>query len=547
MPIAVRADDLPGLMLWKPDGLEYRRNMGNGNRCLKLRLAGIRSDGDGSRRSNTDAVGAWAHAYAGGLTTSIENATLSASPGQSSGPLYLGIGKATSADFVRVRWPDLVPQAELNVAADRFVRIDEDDRRSTSCPVVFTWDGEKWVYVTDFLGAGAMGELGSDGTARPPRPAEALKIESHQLRPVDGKLRIRIGEPMDEVMYLDRVWLEVLDHPAASEVYPDERFATADPQPTGRPIAFDELLPAKSAKNHRGVDLTAILKDRDDRYHEDFARRAWLGFAEDHHIELDLSDAVRGLAPDAPLWLVMSGWTDYAYPESIFAAEQAGIAMKTPWLEAEQTDGTWKKVGEPGFPAGLPRTMLTEITGWLKGSTGKVRWHSNLRIYFDQIRLGIPAKVPATSAMFELSTAVLSSPGYAREYRRPGELFARYDAERTEKVVVSRWQGSRTRLGDVRELLTAEDDRFAVAGPGDEIALEFDIRHLPAPVAGMTRSYVLHGRGYSRDAGPFTLFGGKIEPLPFAAMGNLPASPEAQTRADAARADYVRKWNTRGR
>ena len=55
--------------------------------------------------------------------------------------------------MIRIRWPDGVPQAELNIAADQLTRITELNRKGTSCPVLFVWDGQRYRYVTDFLGA----------------------------------------------------------------------------------------------------------------------------------------------------------------------------------------------------------------------------------------------------------------------------------------------------------------------------------------------------------------------------------------------------------
>src|SRR5581483_12220979 len=113
--------------------------------------------------------GAKVFVMAGPLRGGVENTTLSAGLGQSRLPVAVGTGKAASADAVRIRWPDLMPQGELSIPTGQLVRIEETSRKSTSCPVLFTWDGERFRYVTDFLGEGSMGELGPDGSTRPPR------------------------------------------------------------------------------------------------------------------------------------------------------------------------------------------------------------------------------------------------------------------------------------------------------------------------------------------------------------------------------------------
>ncbi len=59
--------------------------------------------------------------------------------------------------------------------------------------------------------------------------------------------------------------------------------------------------------------------------------------------------------------------------------------------------------------------------------------------------------------------------------------------------------GRYTREGDVRELLAAVDDRFVVSRPGDEVALAFDADALPPLRAGWTRTFLLHGDGFSKE------------------------------------------------
>src|SRR5207245_444745 len=100
--------------------------------------------------------------------------------------------------------------------------LPQTNRKDISCPIIFTWNGERYVFVTDFLGAGSMGETLPEGGYRLPRPEESVKIEAHQLKPRAGEYVLKIAEPMDEVTYLDRLQMVVLDHPADVVVYPDE-------------------------------------------------------------------------------------------------------------------------------------------------------------------------------------------------------------------------------------------------------------------------------------------------------------------------------------
>jgi hypothetical protein len=89
-----------------------------------------------------------------------------------------------------------------------------------------------------------------------------------------------------------------------------------------------------------------------------------------------------------------------------------------------------------------------------------------------------------------------------------------YDDQHTEPVAVTRWQGEFTSPGDVTKLLQVADDSFALCAPGSEITLSFDASKLPPVAPGLSRSFVLRTRGYCKDASPFTLTGGQVEPLP---------------------------------
>ena len=51
------------------------------------------------------------------------------------------------------------------------------------------------------------------------------------LREQQGRLRLRLQEPMEEVVYLDQVRLIAVDHPAGTEVYPNEMMAISAPPP----------------------------------------------------------------------------------------------------------------------------------------------------------------------------------------------------------------------------------------------------------------------------------------------------------------------------
>ena len=528
----VDGDGVPDLVCWAPDGLRVYSGIDNGNHAVRLKLTGKRDSSNAgidqkNLRTNTDATGAKVSVLAGALTARAELTTLSAGPGQSLLPVELGLGRATVADAVRIRWPDLVAQAELAVPAGSLARVGETNRKPTSCPVLMTWDGAEWVFVTDCLGGGALGEQGPDGSVRPSRPDEAIILRPDQLGLKDGKYLLRVAEPMDEVLYLDHARLDVIDHPPGTTVLPDERFAVADPAPTGKLVRLGAKRFPRKATDHRGRDVLSALLENDGRTASDFAKRSWLGFAETHHVEFDF-----GELPPGKLWLILAGWTDYPYPESILAASQAGVAPVWPVLERPTAKG-WEPVAEIGLPAGLPKTMTVPLPS---GVGGRFRLRTNLQVHWDQAYLAAEEPGEARVTSLAPSSAVLSHPGFVRELA--GNPVA-YDPARFEAVAVGKWAGNLTRLGDVTELAASVDDRYVLAGPGDELLVAFDAAKLPPVPAGWTRSFVLRVAGYCKDTAPTTLTGGQVGPLPHRAMAGYPCAETPGAAADRA------AWHTR--
>jgi tetratricopeptide (TPR) repeat protein len=556
-------DGFPDLVVWSESrGLEFRLSQKNRNHGLVLDLTGHRRvDIHGEpARTNADGVGAQVIVQVEDHRMVAENTTQCAGLGQSRCPVVVGLGRFTHPDVVRFRWPDNVWQAEFGLPADQLARVDETERKSTSCPVLFTWNGERFVFVTDFLGAGSMGELSPDGRTRPPRPEESVKIEAEELAPRDGQYLLKVAEPMDEVVYLDRLQLVVIDHPADAQVFPDERFVSSGPPSSQDLLVFRRQLFPCSARDHHGKDVTAILQSRDRKTVDDFARRNWLGYAEEHWVELDFQDRLAHFGPRDPLILCLAGWTDYPYPESIWAASQSGVSLLAPVLERLGSDGHWQTLDpDIGFPAGLPRMMTVDVTGKLGGPHCLLRLRTNTQIYWDQIfvaplaeripaaatnhRAGGPSKVRVQK--LAVSRATLEARGCLQEYSPDGLLPTLYDYNRRASVPSMLVAGRLTRTGPVTELLREQDDRFVIFGPGDEITVGFDARPLPSLPSGWKRSFVLRTWGYSKDCGPFTATGATVEPLPFRAMSNYPYAPTEHYPDDAAHRNYRRQYNTR--
>jgi hypothetical protein len=360
-----------------------------------------------------------------------------------------------------------------------------------------------------------------------PDPDEDVFIDSRQLVPdARGNFVLKIAEPMDEMTYLDAAWLEVIDHPGGTTVYPDERFNTEAAHPSGGRFVFRDRIVPVAARDQSGRDVRQRLLEWDRRTVDDFARSTmWIGYADDHHVELDFGLAFDGLKADEPIALFLAGWIEYPYSQTNWAAATAGATIEPPALEWLGDDGWQVLDPNMGYPAGLPRMMTLDLTGKLpptvRGESGRnplpcrLRIRTNMEIYWDQIfaaRLDSATMLRRT--LLKPTSAELGYRGYLQEYSPDGGDPKLFDYDQIISVPLVGLDGPRTPYGPVRELTLEQDDRFVLINAGDELTLRFDGRELPSLPPGWTRSFVLRSFGYCKDTGLFNQFDRTVEPLP---------------------------------
>ncbi|MGA8212489.1 MAG: FG-GAP-like repeat-containing protein [Candidatus Sulfotelmatobacter sp.] len=525
-----------------------RNEGGNQNHWLRLSLKGL--------ADNKSAIGTKVEVFAGGNRQKFEIAGSNGYLGQNSTDIVVGLGDSKEADIVRMLWPTGVLQDEIQVAGDRQQNFTEIDRRGSSCPTLFVWNGERYELVADMLGAGVVGHWVGPGQRDIPRPVEYIKVDRNSIREKERKLSFRFMEPLEEAVYLDQVRVLAVDHPADLEVYPNEYFASNPPYPEFKVVVSkskDTRPPAGAWDEHGHNVLPDLLAHR---YFGDFALTQFQGFAKPHALVLDLGQAYHG----GPLWLLLHGEVEYFSANSMYAASQAGVQAISPYVEAlvrneKDANGRWVRViDDMGFPAGGPRTITADLTGKLPPGTQKIRITTNLQIYWDSIL------VSRTSQDFEskdktqslrltpvpLVRADLGFHGFPWkiEGTPPGNV--QYIYEKTSATgPYTRPAGTYTRYGDVLPLLTALDDELVVFGSGDEVRLDFDPSKLLALPRGWVRDYFFAAYGYEKDMDFYAAEGNYVTPLPFLRMGDYPYAPGKSFPLDDAHVNYLLEYNTR--
>jgi Tfp pilus assembly protein PilF len=552
-PRAVIVADVTGtgdadLVLTQLDGppLLLRNHGGNKNSWMHIDLKAL--------NDNKSGIGTKVEMYAGALYQKWETVGSSGYLGQSAAPVLAGLGAEKNAEVVRLLWPTGVPQDEINLAAQRAQTIAELDRRGSSCPVLFSWNGREYEFIADMIGPGVVGHWVAPGERDVPDPTEYLKVPGRSVRPRNGLLSFRFMEPMEETVYLDQVRLLAIDHPATYDVFPNERFASNPPFPEFRVIASQNGTGRNAhaplgAWDDRGNDVLSLIAEHDRRYVTSFDELPYAGFAKLHWLELDLGawDASK------PLRLIIDGYTDYFTATSMYAADQAGIKVIAPYVEAQNAKGQWLRViDDMGFPAGLARTMVADLSGKIPAGTRRIRIVNNLRIYWDAVRIDqTPEPTNSTAARVTevpLVSATLAFLGFPRETRLTPASDTLYSyRQRSVSGPYARAAGNYTRYGDVRALLTAADDHFAIFSSGEGVKLDFDPRKLPALPAGWVRDYFFYADGFEKDLDFYAAHGFTVEPLPHHGLVAYPYPEGQEYPADPDHLNYQLDYNTRQR
>ena len=521
------ADGKPDLLAAGPDGaVRFAANRTEtANRGVTVRLEGVKSP-----------------AIATGSRVELKAGLRYAKQVYLGTPLHFGLGPAESFDTIRVTWPNGLIQNELSEEPVAEVTIKEAPRLSGSCPMVFTWNGHRFEYISEVLGVAPLGASLARGTFFSVDHTEFVTIRGDQLRERDGHLDVRLTEELREVAYIDKIRLIAVDHPADIRIVTSEK-AKGPPFPEFRLYGVASTIKPLAATNHRGEDVLARVSSEDHRYAE--FQRDYQNRAEHHSLtlefpEIDTDDAV----------LFLEGWVDWSSASSIVAASQTkNSAVQPPFLEVLDEHGDWvTAVADVGLPGGTLRTIAVDLRGMIPPGSRTMRLTTNMCVYWDSAYIGIGTTEPeARLTHLSPTTSRLRFRGFSRNYIADGRAQPeRFDYQQVSST--TNWNptpGRYTRFGDVRELLGREDDRFVIMGAGDEIELRFPSVGLPPLAAGWTRDYLLFVDGWAKENEANTAFGDSVAPLPFHSMTGYPYGPgEAYPDTPHHRADMDR-YHTR--
>ncbi len=537
---AIASGDVDGdggidMIAFNADGsLGFSRNEGASKNYVHLALSG--------KTSNRSAIGAKAELRSGSLRQKLE--VYASSPAPAPSGLIFGLGYRTTVDSLQLLWPAGVLQSELSVKPSATNTFEELDRKGTSCPILYAWDGKQFNFVTDFLGGSAIGARTPGNGWNYPDSDEYVRVTGDELKARDRAYSILMNNQLEEVIYFDAVKLLAVDHPADTEIYPNERLMPGPPYPEFKIYATRNARPPVKAFDDNGNDTLPLIKDVDRCYPEDFEKLKFKGYAKEHSITLDVGDVKNAKR----VLLLLTAWIDYADSTSNMAATQAGVGITPPYLQVKNARGEWQTViPRMGFPAGLPKTMTVDLTGKFLCDDPQVRIVTSMRIYWDQILVDVSGgEVSTRVTKLDPMRAELRWRGFPLEYSPDGRQPLIYDYSRIEPSAP--WKahlGNYTRYGDVRPLLLAPDDMYVITRSGDEMQIDFDARRLPQLPAGWKRTFLIYADGFGKDMDINSARPETIGELPFHGMKSYPHSPTDRYPATQRHQEYLRRYNTR--
>jgi tetratricopeptide (TPR) repeat protein len=455
----------------------------------------------------------WMNSFAIGSEVEVRAGTYVVKQPVTTPVTHFGLGTRTRPGVIRAQWTSGRVNSYWDIPVDQVAFAQQIGH--VSCPFLFTWNGSRYEFITDFMWSSPLGvpgsDVGQDNFALQTR--DWTRIRGDQLVPKDGMYEIRTLANLWETHFYDQLSLEVVDHPADTELFVDEKASLTPAQ-----LAFhlvDKPHPIARAWDHHGEDVTSIVSAIDGVYLDHARRGQFAGITEDHWVEIDLGDDV---PKDGPVYLIAHGWVLPVGSSTYFALSQGRHEEpREPVLEVPDGKGGWKVARDNiGYPAGKNKTILIrldDIDG--PGVPRRFRIRTNMEIYWDAFfyargRDEAPKKQRLLSPEYadlhfhgvvELTQANANTPELPAYDRPP------YAGQPWRNLI-----GYHTRYGEVRELLEKSDDRYVIATAGDEMTLRFAVP--PGPPPGWKRDFIWKCDGWTKDGDLNTRFGKTVLPLP---------------------------------
>lgn len=512
-----------------------RNDGGNNNHYIKMKLVGLRT---GSAKNNFYGIGAKVEIRAG----THYSTTVVTEP-----QIHFGLGSRQRADIIRITWTNGVPQNIFQPGSDQ--ALIEAQTLKGSCPFLYTWNGEKFVFAKDILWRSALGmPLGIMGETTAYAFTDAsddyINIPAGLIKPHKGKYVMQLTSELWETVYTDMIELVTIDHPDSVELYVPEQFSPP-PFPGLKLIAVKKKIIPVSAIDGYGNDLLPFIIYRDDKYTPGVKPGKFQGITEMNELIIDPGNII----VEDTLYLFATGWIFPTDASINYSLSQSGkIELFPPEIQVSGIDGEWITIDKPGFPMGKDKTVISCLSGKLFSPGRKIRIITNMDIHWDQIFFAERvAEYQSSVAVLKPVSARLHYRGFSESYRKGGRYGPHwFDYSRVDRK--TRWrdlEGFYTRYGDVLPLLLAPDNQYVISNAGDEITISFKVQEMYGTNKNWKRSFFIRSVGWVKDGDMNTATGSTVLPLPFHGMKEYPYTDNNVYPDNPELKKYNKKYNTR--
>lgn len=401
------------------------------------------------------------------------------------------------------------------------VHVSDNDFPNSS-PLVYTWNGSKYVYTND-VGSLLPKELDS---------LDLASIDRKDLAPKNGKYLMKIGEEYNEIVYFDKLALMTFDHIPGYTVV--EQLGKTSSLDQLRTVSDTPTNPLISCTDEKGANCTDALKAYDDKWSYSNSNNKIDPKNLKKSFVLDFGD----LSNASTIQLVLRGARDYAA-----SAQYPGNSARS--IQVKDANGNWVEIYNKNQLGsdGTPRLRVVDLTGKFLSNDYHVK------VSFDTFNanyfaVDTSAQVPFEAHTYTPDTVSLGYYGFSAIDRTHFYDHDFYKVSPVPDRVFKNQYGYFTKYGDVTPLLSSQDDHFVVMRYGDQLSVEFPY---VAPVdPGMERSFILVNNAYYKHAtyGTSGVLGQSSDYLPYQGMTSYgldmtpyPTTPENTT--------YRNEWNTR--
>ena len=400
----------------------------------------------------------------------------------------------------RPRWcstPDACTSSRRRSGSSRAARCSS---RSTA---------RRFAFVTDILGVGGIGFLERPGRLRAAAPARARAAARRRICAArDGRYALVIGEPMEEVAYLDARALVAYDLPPGWRMTLDERKAIAGPAPRAHRSSIAKSGAARGSSTTVAADVTSRGRRRRPARRPARPRRSRASSAARHAHTLD-AQFDRAARPRPRRAGADRSTAGSSIPTRRRCSPRGRRARRIarPRSRRATRDGRWHIVAPTS--SAIPPACRDECRCRSPGSrpdTTALRLSTTQEIYWD--RLAVVYAEPAPSVRGASCSAQLGRAARLRlsPRARPGP-----SGRRTTTTTGARRSATRaTRAAGTRAsvrstpLVAARRRRGGDLRPrrGRRAGIR---RRLPTPSAvGWTRRVVLDADGWCKDMDLYT-------------------------------------------